>query len=131
MDEGSTARVSFGFIKKDGGEGVTASTVSANQVILANPIQVSYTANKGDGNATLPIGQVTFSEKKTQKDEDGRVTAYAFEATPDKANGYMLDGALKATWKNASGAEQSKELTEKDGWLRPARAAWASPAPSP
>ena len=37
-------------------------------------------------------------------DDDGRITAYAFEANAYADKGFVVDGKLKASWLNASGA---------------------------
>ncbi len=118
VDEGSTAVLSFGFVG-NGDDSVTVSEVTTTepQVIIPNPILLSYNALKDEKYDRISdyAGTVLYNARKNKTDDDGKITAYAFVAEADSDNGYDLDGKLKATWKDASGKEQSKELTEDDG----------------
>ena len=117
-DEGSTARISFGFASTGAvteGSRPTVSKASEPQIIISNPIQISYDALKDEDNNNISgyMGRVFYKANDNKKDDDGSVTAYAFTVTEETS--YVLDGDLKATWKDASGSEQSKELTEENG----------------
>ena len=116
MDEGTTAHITATFAQ-DGRYGQT-DTTSAQQNVLENPIQISFNTLKDEpSTATDPgyAGHIYYKGKDTN--------GYRFEVTAATAKGYTLEGGkLTAKWKDASGAEQTKELTMTDGawYLNPA-----------
>ncbi|MBE5808102.1 MAG: response regulator [Clostridiales bacterium] len=110
MDEGSTAVVSFAFAKE--GEYGKAVSRQAAQAIIAHPIRLSYNSIKKEGTNDAQRG-ATGTLSYTVSTKDGK-TSYLFSASPNADKGYVLDGSLKATWTNASGAAQTAELSQND-----------------
>ncbi|MBR3018477.1 MAG: hypothetical protein IKH57_15605 [Clostridia bacterium] len=105
IDKGCVMTVSFAFAKE--GEYGVAHSVKEAQAVLPHAIQLSYNSLKDDKEKT---GEVTYKETKT---EDGK-TYYVFEAKPEAAKGYTLDGSLKASWTTDALATGEAKLEKKD-----------------
>ena len=108
MDQGSTAVVSFAFAKENTYGEVVSS--QAAQAIIPNPIRLSYNSLKKEGANEAQRG-ATGTVSYTVSTVDGK-TSYLFTAKPNSGKGYVLDGGLKASWLNASGATETIELTK-------------------
>ncbi len=115
MDEGSTARIRFIFANESG-ESTFVSSQEA-QVVIPHAIQITYNALKDEKKNEVAdyAGHVYY--KKTVKDEDGKITSYVFDAVPDSSKGYKMDGKLKASWTDDSGAKKEAELEQKSDGL--------------
>ena len=111
MDKGSAARVGFAF----GQEGAAGDVISSQEAkaIIPNAIQIAYNALKDEDNLSgyQYTGKIYYKEAKT--DESGRITAYVFDAKPETGKGYVLDGALKASWTDENGSRQETALKQQ------------------
>ena len=114
LDKGSIAQVSVAFAKN--GETVTESGASRVSAVIPNPIKISYNGlkqGKGSDETFVEIGKIYY--KKATTNADGSISGYVFESTA-KAT-YLLDGKLKASWKDLSGAMRTVELQKNSDGL--------------
>ena len=114
LDKGSIAQVSVAFAKN--GETVTESGASRVSAVIPNPIKISYNGlkqGKGSDETFVEIGKIYY--KKATTNADGSISGYVFESSA-KAT-YLLDGKLKASWKDLSGAMRTVELQKNSDGL--------------
>ena len=114
LDKGSIAQVSVAFAKN--GETVTESGASRVSAVIPNPIKISYNGlkqGKGSDETFVEIGKIDY--KKATTNADGSISGYVFESSA-KAT-YLLDGKLKASWKDLSGAMRTVELQKNSDGL--------------